>query len=396
MRTLSIFTSLNTTVTCILAALLMSCLLTFQHADAATTQSTSTAKRTGPQITKPGKKKTATAKASKVITGKAFGKSSAVKALSQEIAHQEQLPLAWVLQQLAQAHLLPQVLQLVLPPASVQQKNWNAYRARFLSECRIQAGTQFWREHTLALDQAHLLYGVEPRNIIGILGVETYFGQHKGQYRLLDALTTLSLNFPSSHPQAQERQAFFQKELGFFLKQQRAQPNRTPVLGSYAGASGWPQFMPSSIAKFAVDFDGDGRIDLSNNANDAIGSVANYFKAFGWYVGMPTHFEVNVQAANESDMAALLAPDIVPSWSVAHMEDKQLVLSTAGKSFDRPLALVQLHNGADTPTYIAGTDNFFVITRYNRSSYYALAVIELGLAVENAMALAGENKVACP
>ena len=377
MRTLSIFTSLNSSATCILAALLMSCLLSFQHADAATTPSTSTAKRSDPKITKPGKKKTTPAKASKVIKGKAFGKSSAVKAL-------------------AQARLLPQVLQLVLPPASVQQKNWNAYRARFLSECRIQAGTQFWREHTLALDQAHLLYGVEPRFIIGILGVETYFGQHKGQYRLLDALTTLSLNFPSSHPQAQERQAFFQKELGFFLKQQRAQPSRTPVLGSYAGASGWPQFMPSSIAKFAVDFDGDGRIDLINNSNDAIGSVANYFKAFGWHVGMPTHFEVNVQAANESDMAALLAPDIVPSWSVAHMEDKQLVLSAAAKSFDQPLALVQLHNGGDTPTYIAGTDNFFVITRYNRSSYYALAVIELGLAVENAMALADDTKAACP
>jgi membrane-bound lytic murein transglycosylase B len=396
MRTLSIFTSLNSSATCILAALLMSCLLSFQHADAANIPSTSTAKRSAPKITKPGKKKTAPAKASKVIKGKAFGKSSAVKALAQELAHQQQLPLAWVQQQLAQARLLPQVLQLVLPPASVQQKNWNAYRARFLSECRIQAGTQFWREHTLALDQAHLLYGVEPRFIIGILGVETYFGQHKGQYRLLDALTTLSLNFPSSHPQAQERQAFFQKELGFFLKQQRAQPSRTPVLGSYAGASGWPQFMPSSIAKFAVDFDGDGRIDLINNSNDAIGSVANYFKAFGWHVGMPTHFEVNVQAANESDMAALLAPDIVPSWSVAHMEDKQLVLSAAGKSFDQPLALVQLHNGGDTPTYIAGTDNFFVITRYNRSSYYALAVIELGLAVENAMALADNTKAACP
>ena len=395
MRTLSIFTSLNTTASCILAALLLSCLLSSQHADATTTQSTSTAKHTGPKTTKPGKKKTAPAKANKVITGKAFGKSIAVKALAQEIAHQQQLPLAWVQQQLAKARLLPQVLQLVLPPASVQQKNWNAYRARFLSECRIQAGVQFWREHTLALDQAHQRYGVEPRFIVGILGVETYFGQHKGQYKLLDALTTLSLNFPTSHPQAQERQAFFQKELGFFFKQQRSQPSRTPVLGSYAGASGWPQFMPSSIARFAVDFDGDGRIDLSKNANDAIGSVANYFKAFGWHVGMPTHFEVNVQAANESDMAALLAPDIVPSWSVAHLQEKQLVLSEAGETFDQPLALVQLHNGGDTPTYIAGTDNFFVITRYNRSSYYALAVIDLGLAVENAMADSVENSTNC-
>jgi membrane-bound lytic murein transglycosylase B len=110
---------------------------------------------------------------------------------------------------------------------------------------------------------------------------------------------------------------------------------------------------------------------------------------------MPTHFEVNVQAANESDMAALLAPDIVPSWSVAHLQEKQLVLSEAGETFDQPLALVQLHNGGDTPTYIVGTDNFFVITRYNRSSYYALAVIDLGLAVENAMADSIENATNC-
>ena len=395
MKTHPILTTVTRTASSIFAALFLTCLSGFQTADAATAKATSTTASTGKKSNSAGKKKTTPGKASKVITGKAFGNSRAVKDLAQVIALQQQLPLLWVQQQLAQARLLPQILQLVLPPASVQQKNWNAYRARFLTECRIQAGVQFWREHALALDQAHQRYGVEPRFVVGILGVETFFGQHKGQYNLLDALTTLSLNFPTSHPQAQERLAFFQKELGFFLKQQRTQPSRTPVLGSYAGASGWPQFMPSSIAKFAVDFDGDGRIDLINNSNDAIGSVANYFKAFGWHADMPTHFEVNVQAANESDMAALLAPDIVPSWSAAHLEEKQLVLSDAGKKFDQPMALVQLHNGTDAPTYIAGTDNFFVITRYNRSSYYALAVIELGLAVEKAMTDSTEKLVNC-
>lgn len=334
--------------------------------------------------------------AAKVVTGKAFGNSSAVRQLAREIAQKHQLPAAWVQQQIAGARVLPQILQLVMPPSSPQVKNWHAYRARFLTECRIQTGVRFWREHTLQLDRAFAQTGVEPRYIVGILGVETFYGQHQGQYKLLDALSTLSLNFPKEHPQAAERQAFFQDELGYFLKQQRTQPSRQPLLGSYAGASGWPQFMPSSAAKFAVDFDGDGRIDLIHSAADAIGSVANYFKSFGWRPGMPTHFTVDVQTVSETDLSSLLAPDIVPSWSASHLADKQAVLSDEGKRYNGPLALVQLHNANEPPSYVAGTDNFFVITRYNRSSYYALAVIELGLAVENAMSLANEAKAACP
>ena len=337
-------------------------------------------------------KKTA---AAKVITGKVFGNSSAVKQLAIEISQKHKLPKAWVQQQIAGARVLPQILQLVLPPSSPQVKNWHTYRARFLTECRIQTGARFWREHTLQLDRALAQTGVEPRYIVGILGVETFYGQHQGQYKLLDALSTLSLNFPKEHPQAAERQAFFKDELGYFLKQQQAQPSRKPVLGSYAGASGWPQFMPSSAAKFAVDFDGDGRIDLGNSAADAIGSVANYFKAFGWQPGMPTHFSVDVRTVSDTDLSSLLAPDIVPSWSAAQLTDKQAVLSDEGKRYSGPLALVQLHNANEAPSYVAGTDNFFVITRYNRSSYYALAVIELGEAVEKAMLDKTDSKPAC-
>jgi membrane-bound lytic murein transglycosylase B len=164
--------------------------------------------------------------------------------------------------------------------------------------------------------------------------------------------------------------------LGHHLQQLRKQARLKKQLGSYAGASGLPQFMPSSIAKFAVDFDGDGRIDLSGSAADAIGSVAHYFQAYGWQTGMPSHFEVKVNA-NEADLAALLAPDIIPTWSLSHLQDKQVEVLEA-QAYDKPLALVQLFNADDPPSYVAGTDNFFVITRYNRSSYYALAVIELG------------------
>jgi membrane-bound lytic murein transglycosylase B len=269
---------------------------------------------------------------------------------------------------------------MVLPPSVASSKNWHAYRARFLQPERIQAGVAFAQQYAETLQRAEASYGVPASFVLGVLGVETYFGQHMGQFKVLDALSTLSLAFPKEHPYAGERQAFFEGELGHHLQQLRAQPRLKKQLGSYAGASGLPQFMPSSIAKFAVDFDGDGRIDLSGSPVDAIGSVAHYFQAYGWQTGMPSHFEVKVNA-NEADLAALLAPDIIPTWSLAHLQDKQVEVLEAG-GYAQPLALVQLFNANDAPSYVAGTDNFFVITRYNRSSYYALAVIELGEAIQ--------------
>ncbi|MFM7801070.1 MAG: lytic transglycosylase domain-containing protein, partial [Limnohabitans sp.] len=317
------------------------------------------------------KKKPKSSKTMKATQGKRFGKSVAVRALAKTIARQQKLPVAWVTKHIAQARQLTAILPMVLPPASAQQKNWSAYRARFLDDCRIHTGVKFWRDNALLLDQAFVIHGVPPRFIVGILGVETFYGQHQGQYPLIDVLSTLSLMFPASHPHAVERQAFFQSELAYFLKQQKMQPNQKAPLGSYAGASGLPQFMPSSIARFAVDFDGDGRIDLNKSVADAIGSVANYFKAFGWQPGMPTHFNVDVSSVPEEDLNALLAPDIVPSWSVAYLQSKRSVLADDALGFDKPLALVQLHDGGHSPSYVAGTENFFVITRYNRSSYYA-------------------------
>jgi membrane-bound lytic murein transglycosylase B len=320
-----------------------------------------------------------------VRLGKAFGNTAAVKALARELAKQHDMPVAWVQQQISKARVLPQVQQMILPAAAPTAKNWAAYRSRFIEPRRIDAGVQFWRQHEAALQRAEKTYGVPSRYIVGILGVETYFGQHQGQFKVLDALATLSLAFPKEHKQASEREAFFKNELGMFLQQRLKNPALKNQLGSYAGAIGWPQFMPSSIAKFAVDFDNDGRIDLAKSSTDAIGSIANYFQAYGWQTSMPTHFEVDMQAQG-SALEALLAPDIVPSWTAAHLASQQVALSEAGRAFEGPLALVELFNGIDAPSYVAGTENFFVVTRYNRSSYYALAVIELGEAIEKALA----------
>ncbi len=318
--------------------------------------------------------------AKKAPQGTPYGKTAAASALADELAQQYQLPVHWVRQQINQAQYLKGVPKLVLPPTVPTAKNWRAYRERFIEPRRIDAGTQFWQTYQSALTRAEQTYGVPAEMIVGIIGVETFYGQHMGNYRVLDALTTLTLNFPSSHPRAAERQAFFKAELGHFLAQAHQQ-GHTNATGSFAGAMGWPQFMPSSVTKFAVDFDGDGRIDLRNSPVDAIGSVANYFKAFGWQTDMPTHYPVSFDETR-LDKPTLLAPDILPSFSVNNFMAKGVVLDEPAQKHSGPLALVELFNGDEAPSYVAGTENFYVVTRYNWSSYYALAVIELGQAVK--------------
>jgi membrane-bound lytic murein transglycosylase B len=317
--------------------------------------------------------------------GVVYGKTAEAIALADELAQQYNLPKTWVREQVSKAQYLKGVPKMVLPPTVPTAKNWRAYRERFIESRRIEAGTQFWQTHQSALTRAEQTYGVPAEMIVGIIGVETFYGQNMGNYRVLDALTTLTLNFPASHPRAVERQAFFKSELGHFLVQAHSQGDASAT-GSFAGAMGWPQFMPSSTAKFAVDFDGDGRIDLRNSPVDAIGSVANYFKAFGWQTGMPTHYPVGFDEAR-LDKPTLLAPDILPSFSVSNFTAKGAVLDEQAQKHNGPLALVELFNGEEPPSYVAGTENFYVVTRYNWSSYYALAVIELGQAVRANRAL---------
>jgi membrane-bound lytic murein transglycosylase B len=355
-------------------ALLVSCLV-FTHLSLVSTNSYALSPKN--KIHHPVRNKTP--------DGPAYGNTPEVNELAEKIACEQQLPVRWVKQQLASAKHLKELPKLVLPPPVSQPKNWSAYRARFIEPRRIAAGVAFWLDHKAALERAQATYGVPAEIMVGILGVETFYGQHMGNYRVLDALTTLSLDFPAEHPRAAERQAFFQSELGYFLRQLHQQPPKAkPILGSFAGAMGWPQFMPSSWAKFAVDFDGDGRIDLLNSPVDAIGSVANYFKAYGWQTGMPTHYAISFDEST-LDKTALLAPDILPSFSVSNFQAKGVVLDEAGQQHKGQLALVELLNGEDAPSYVAGTDNFYVVTRYNWSSYYAMAVIELGAAVKERM-----------
>ena len=297
-------------------------------------------------------------------------------------AAQRNLPPAWVRRAIGQARFSPTVVKLMQPPTQPFVKNWAVYRSRFIDDARIAAGVKFWQSHAATLARAEKEYGVPQEIIVGIIGVETIYGQNTGSFRVMDALTTLAFDFPASHLRAAERSEFFKRELEQFLSHQnRLGADPMLALGSYAGAMGLPQFMPSSWVRFAVDFDGDDKIDLLNSPTDAIGSVASYFKAFNWQTGMPTHYPVSFDK-ERLDMDTLMAPDILPTFSVASFTAKGAVLEGAALEHKGPLALIELLNGPNAPSFVAGTDNFYVITRYNWSSYYAMAVIELGQAIK--------------
>ena len=304
---------------------------------------------------------------------------------AEAIAQRTGLNADWVRQAIGQSHRMPSVVRAITPAPIGMPKNWAVYRSRFIDAIRTAAGVKFWLANTDALQRAQQAYGVPPEIIVGIIGVETIYGQQIGTYRVMDALTTLAFDFPQSHPRAKARSAYFLSELeAFLVLTQRTGTDPLALRGSYAGAMGLPQFMPSSWSKYAVDFDGDGRVDLFNSAADVIGSVANYFKAYGWQTGMPTHYKVQFNPA-KLDMTALMAPDILPTFTPAAMADKGAELDADALLHPGLLALVELQNGAAAPQYVAGTANFYTITRYNWSSYYAMAVIELGQEVSAAM-----------
>jgi membrane-bound lytic murein transglycosylase B len=303
-----------------------------------------------------------------------------------ELAERRGLEREWVRRAIEQAQLLPVVVRLVQPAPAGTAKNWRVYRSRFIDPVRIGAGVKFWQDNQDTLERAEKEYGVPAEIIVGIIGVETIYGQQTGNFRVIDTLATLAFNFPQAHPRAAERRDYFRRELEHFLvMQNQLQADPLKPLGSYAGAMGMPQFMPSSWVRWAVDFDGDGRIDLARSAADVIGSVANYFKSYGWNPGMPTYYPVSFDPTT-LDKEALLAPDILPTFSVASFTGKGAVLEGPALEHQGPLALVELQNGDAPPQYVAGTENFYVITRYNWSSYYAMAVIELGREVRRALA----------
>lgn len=318
-------------------------------------------------------------------TGPAYALREDVMLAAADIAERRDLDADWVRGVLAQAHYSPLVARLIQPPAPGLTKNWLLYRSRFIEPVRVRAGVKFWQDNRDALLRAESETGVPAEIIVGIIGVETLYGRHMGNIRVLDALATLAFDFPARHPRAAQRSAFFKDELEQFLSlMRRAGADPLTALGSYAGAMGMPQFMPSSWARHAIDFDGDGKIDLQGSAADSIGSVANYLKTFKWQSGVATHYAVRFDTA-KLELDTLLTNDVLPTLSVSQLRAKGALLGAEALAHQGLMALVELQNGAAPPSYFVGTENFYVVTRYNWSAYYAMAVIELGQAVAHAM-----------
>lgn len=287
---------------------------------------------------------------------------------------------------LAKVHYVESAIQYIKPAPNGRPKNWQAYRARFVEPVRINAGVQFWNTYADALERAEAQYGVPAEIIVGIIGVETIYGRNTGNFRVMDAITTLAFDYPDT-PTRQARMEFFRGELeNTLLYARESGIDPFSLLGSYAGAIGWPQFMPGSIRTYAVDFDGDGKIDLRNSPTDAIGSVAHYLAQHGWQRGAPIVFKANLSDPNTGNWESFIGQGLAAKFKLADLQ-------AAGVSpemelpADMLLGLVDLQNGSEATEYWLGTDNFYAITHYNRSFFYAMSVIDLGRAVRNALGL---------
>ncbi len=255
-------------------------------------------------------------------------------------------------------------------PAAVpeQQRSWQRYRERFVNARRKEGGQRFWQKNAEVLERAETIYGVPAEIIVAIIGVETEYGQNMGKFGVFEALASLAFHYPPRAP-------FFRAELEQFLLLARENGvSPLDIKGSYAGAIGIPQFMPSSQRRFAVDFDGDDRIDLRNSAVDAIGSVARFLQQHGWQAGAP----IAVKADVDGNPAHLIEAGIKP---VSPLRELVALGVSASGDADRPAALIDLATPDKATEYWVGFDNFYVITRYNRSSFYAMSVFQLAEAL---------------
>jgi membrane-bound lytic murein transglycosylase B len=286
---------------------------------------------------------------------------------------------------LSTARFSPTVARLIAPTAGKKVvRSWTVYRSRVVEPKRIGWGVNFWQENQSVLSRASQRFGVPSSIIVAIIGVETLYGRNMGSFRVIDALTTLAFDYPD--PGKPERAAMFRDQLADFLilsiGQQRVDINSS---GSFAGAIGMPQFMPGSIMRYAVDGDGDGHIDLTDSVDDAVMSVGNFLMQHGWQRGLPVFAPITLSPAAQTLADGGLTPTV--DWNRLHGAGATLAPADAQSAWmERPLGVIDLPDDQDgTAQYRTATENFFAITQYNRSYFYAASVADLAGAISRRM-----------
>ncbi len=353
---------------------------------AAPAETAKAAKAKNARAAKKAKKKPASkavsASASDYYTGEFvnFNEWKEVRQFTDEMATKHGFPRAELETLMGNVRYLDSVVQLVKPAPPGKPKNWTVYSSRFIEPIRIAAGVRFWNENADTLARAEALYGVPAEILAGVIGVETIYGRDTGRFRVIDTLTTLAFAYPVA-PNREARMAFFRGELEatlLYARQTGIDPQS--LQGSFAGAVGLPQFMPSNILKYGVDFDGDGHIDLRNSTADAIGSVASFLVGHGWQREQPGQivYPATVSPARawerfaDGSLEAKFRPEDLTAAGI---------VTTSTLPPDMLYGLVDLQNGSEPTEYWVGSNNFYTITQYNRSYFYAMSVVELGRAI---------------
>lgn len=333
-----------------------------------------------------------------------------------KISQSQEIPLQSLESAFLDAKTIPSIRKLVLPPSGTFKKNWLAYRKRFIEPVRLKAGKAFWEENQTFLTQVEQESGVPAEIIVAIIGIETIYGRQTGNFRVKDVLSTLAFSYPDTPNKAAREQLFKDQLKELILLCWTEAGGKLPAKNSsqglnsarfsgclnqnssYAGAIGLPQFMPSSIRKFALDGDGDGRIDLKQSPKDAIASVANFMKMHGWQAGMPISFPVQASAISEAQALADGEPQL--KYTVQELINKGILtkqqgdLQSGGVEPTSKAFIVDLpypdKDGNDQVQYFVGLNNFLTIVQYNRSYFYAQSVAEF------AEALGYKNKSVVP
>ena len=327
--------------------------------------------------------------------------------LLNQVSQAQGIPLQPLENGFLDAKTIPSIRKLVLPPSGTFKKNWQVYRKRFIEPVRLKAGKTFWDENRAFLSQVEQESGVPAEIIVAIIGIETIYGRQTGNFRVKDVLSTLAFSYPDT-PNKPAREQLFKDQLQELILMcwteaggklpaknvtQGLNPSRFNAClnqnSSYAGAVGLPQFMPSSIRSFAVDGDGDGRIDLKQSPKDAIASVGNFMKKHGWQAGMPVSFPIQENAISVAKQLADGEPQL--KYTVAELIEKGILLPSQGdlqRGGVEPQSkalIVDLpypdKDGVDQAQYFVGLNNFLTIVQYNRSYFYAQSVAEFAEAL---------------